>query len=128
MQKLKAIAVDDSELMLFIIESFLSELGIVFESFTDPLDALEKMSEDDVDIIFVDYMMPQMNGIEFVKSVRKNNSKIPIVMITSSQDFNLKEQAHQAGVDDFVSIPFNPAEFKLSVNNVIEKRKCPDLV
>jgi Response regulator containing a CheY-like receiver domain and an HD-GYP domain len=123
MCKLKAIAIDDSEVRLYMIERFCEENNLVFQGYTNPLIALAKIFDDSPDIIFVDYMMPHMNGVKLVLELRKYNISVPIIMITSSNDDQIKILALEAGVTDFLSIPFNITEFKARVSNLLEMRR-----
>lgn len=123
MPKMKALSVDDSELKLMLIENLAHELNIDITSYTDPVKALEYTEKHEFDILFLDYMMPILNGIEFAKRFRENNKSTPIVMITAEKnDGNLLINALQAGVSDFLTFPFNSAEFTARVNNLLNMR------
>ncbi|WP_022850013.1 HD domain-containing phosphohydrolase [Limisalsivibrio acetivorans] len=119
LENLKAVSVDDSEVNLFFIEAMAAKLGLSVVSFSDPLEALTYVRENDVDLIFVDYMMPNIDGITFIKEARKVHSDAPIVMITAvSDDNDVKMEALESGATEFLSKPVNGAEFTVRVKNL----------
>lgn len=123
MRKHRALSIDDSELKLMFIANFAEELQIDILNFTDPIRALESAMIEEYDIIFLDYMMPVLNGIDFIKLYRQKNKQTPVVMITAeSDDPYLKINALQAGVSDFLSFPFDASEFTVRVSNLLNMR------
>jgi response regulator RpfG family c-di-GMP phosphodiesterase len=119
--KISALSVDDEKTNLLLLEAMAAELGINVHSFLTPIAALEYTRNNDVDLIFTDYMMPGMNGIEFIEAVRLSHPHIHIIMITSvTDDETLKLRAIKAGATEFLNKPLNVAEFKARVSNIIE--------
>lgn len=105
---LNIVSIDDNENNLFLIEAICSEIKLSVKSFQAPLDALLYVLKNNVDMILIDYMMPDLNGIEFVTEFRKNNKIVPIVMITAAgEDEDIHKNAFKAGVNDFLMKPVN---------------------
>ena len=115
--------VEDSESMRHFIKNILKELG--FKDLMIASDGIEakKILEESlqpestrIDLIFCDWMMPKMSGIEVLKEVRSNQAlkNIPFVMITTKKDPESIRQAIQEGVNDYVVKPF-------TANTLIEK-------
>lgn len=124
MRQLKALSVDDEYLNLVLIEEMSRKLDLEIYSFTDPNEALEHLKHNAVDIIFVDYMMPEKDGITLIQEARRYYSDIPIVMITAvTSDNNLKLRALENGATDFLSKPLNLPEFSARVNNLKKLRE-----
>ncbi|HEB11557.1 MAG TPA: response regulator [Spirochaetales bacterium] len=120
---LQAIAVDDEEINVMLIESLAASINLKVKGFTDPLRALNYIKEQSVDLVFVDYKMPQMDGIELIRQTRAGNPDIPIVMITGvSGDDQLKIGAIEAGATEFLTKPINPSEFKARIRNLANLR------
>ena len=123
--KLKTVSIDDNLVNLKLLEAISKGLDIDIKSFTNPLVALEYIKQNDTDLIFVDYMMPEMHGIDFIKHARVIYPDIPIIMITAVADDNtVKLQAIEAGATEFLYKPLNPAEFRARVANVSSLRKA----
>ena len=103
---MKILVVDDSAVMRKIVIKALNEGGHtdIIEA-GDGKDALGK--SDDVDIVFTDWNMPVMDGLTFVKELRKS-SKVPVVMITTEGGQKEVLEAMKAGVNDYVVKPFQP--------------------
>ena len=119
---MQALIIDDSATMRKIIKDSLSKMG----SF-DMIEAenchegLEKLAITQVDLILVDWNMPGMTGIEFVKTARCDVAlaNIPIVMITSNAEKEHVLSAVMAGVNDYMVKPFTAEIFAQKINNVI---------
>lgn len=70
------------------MQKFLNLISLVF---LNPLDAVDELEKNDYDLIIVDYMMPEMNGIEDYTKSRETNQTIPIIMLTAvGDDIKLK--------------------------------------
>lgn len=119
MRNISAISVDDNEVNLMLIEALAEEIGIKVDSYTSPIDALEIMRTTSFDLILTDYIMPQMDGITFVKKARELSPDVPVVMITATKENpTLKLDALSAGATDFLNKPLDLAEFKARVSNL----------
>lgn len=104
---MKVLVVDDSAVMRKIIIKALTEAGYqdIIEAGNGD-EALSKVGE--VNIIFTDWNMPVMDGITFVKQIRKT-SKVPIVMITTEGGQKEVIEAMRSGVNDYIVKPFAPS-------------------
>lgn len=123
---IKAMVVDDSGIMRKMIMRSLNECGIanfVFVESVDGVDALEKFNPDEIQMLFVDWNMPNMNGLEFIIKVREiTDHHIPVVMITTERTMDKVEVAmEQAGVDTFICKPFTPDALKTKLGILFEK-------
>jgi putative two-component system response regulator len=122
-QGLIAVSVDDSLQNLMLVEAYCDTVDLKTKNFTNPLDALEYLKSHDVDIIFIDYMMPEMDGVDLIKRYREFNTTTPIIMITAvANDYDLQSSAHKAGATDFLTKPLNQVEFHVRVRNLLELR------
>lgn len=120
---LNIISIDDNSVNLLLIEKMASDIGFNVMSFSNPLIGLEYINKNNVDVIIVDYMMPEMHGVDFVRHVRSVHSDIPIIMITAVVDnSDLKLEAIEAGATEFLNKPVNPAEFKARMRNMAQLR------
>ena len=119
MSNMKIISIDDNENNLFLIEAFCQEMQIDVKSFNNPLDALLYVLSNPLDMIIIDYMMPELNGLDFIKEFRKTNTTIPIIMITAANEEKIHTLAFEAGANDFLTKPVNSTFFKARVNNLL---------
>lgn len=124
MEKLKIVAIDDQNVNLKVMKGLAAKVNLSTIDFTDPKVALEYIFSNPIDMVLVDYMMPQINGIEVIKEVRKKYPDIPIVMITAiNQDSAVQLEAIQAGATEFLYKPLAPLEFQARITNLAQLRK-----
>ncbi|TAW00095.1 response regulator [Rhizobium ruizarguesonis] len=119
--------VDDSESSLLALETAVRGFaGCVVESFTNPLEALARCREVDFDVVLVDYLMPEMNGIEMIRRLRRQPGyeDVPVVMITSQAKRAVRLEALEAGATDFLAKPFDPLELQARVLNLMALHKA----
>ena len=118
---MQIVSIDDNKNNLFLIESMCIEIELNVKSFFDPLEALMYVLKNHVDMIVIDYMMPNLNGIDFIKEFRNKNKKVPIIMVTASgNNDQIHKNAFDAGVNDFLSKPVNSLLFKARVLNLLD--------
>lgn len=86
-------------------------------------EAILKYSENHVDIMLVDAMMPIMNGYELVKSIRSEGSTVPVIMITAKGTIEDKEQGFMSGVDDYMVKPIDFYEMSMRIKAVLRRAK-----
>ncbi|MCK5924402.1 MAG: response regulator, partial [Methylococcales bacterium] len=86
-------------------------------SFLKPEDALEWCKENEYDLVIVDYMMPKMDGIQFIQQLKACPEKkdIPILMVTANDQLNIRYKALEAGATDFLTKPIDKTEFMIRV-------------
>ena len=103
----KVAIVDDERDILDILKQFLSRRDILdIEVFQNPLTAIESVKNGHFDLVLLDIMMPQMNGVDFLKEVKKSSPNTKVIMMTaySTQDKMLDSQ--KIGADDYLTKPF----------------------
>jgi CheY-like chemotaxis protein/HEAT repeat protein len=106
--KQKIYAVDDSKMILNIYRSVLHKLGYEPVLFEFPLQAIEQVRQDKPAIILTDLNMPKINGIDLIRQVRQwfDKDQLPIIMVTTQNECQDNEEAHQAGVNRILNKPF----------------------
>lgn len=118
MNDLVVISVDDTPMNLILIEEIAKEISIDVLSFEDPIDALEYIKNNRVDLMLVDYMMPKLNGVELIKeALCVQNELIPIMVSAVDDDQNLRIEALRAGAADFLTKPIDVAQFEAKIKN-----------
>jgi two-component system chemotaxis response regulator CheY len=120
----KILVVDDSAVMRKIIKKNIKESGLLVNEFADAGDgkqALDVVSHDNIDLILCDWNMPNMSGLEFVKTLRSLNlpKKIPVVMITTEGSDSKKSEAKESGADGYLTKPFTPEQLRNALGSYI---------
>ncbi len=119
----KVLVVDDSETMrMFILFHLIKMLpGVQIIEAVNGLDAIEKLKDQDVDLILTDMNMPEMDGAGIIRAVRNVfNRKTPIIIITTKGEHGDSEQGLQLGANAYITKPLNPLEFRETVRRFIE--------
>ncbi|HLG85530.1 MAG TPA: HD domain-containing phosphohydrolase [Bradyrhizobium sp.] len=112
----QALVVDDSRSVLNFMKRHIEADGTVHATaYLDPVEAIAAARATDFDIVLVDYEMPKMDGISFIRELRRmpNCADIPIVMITSIESDKVKMEALEAGATDF--LPKRPQSLEVQV-------------
>ncbi|OPY64533.1 MAG: hypothetical protein A4E57_03510 [Syntrophorhabdaceae bacterium PtaU1.Bin034] len=106
----RILIVDDSPTIRKLIGYVLKRKEYATEEAEDGMDAMEKLSNLEVDLVIVDLNMPNMDGISFVKSLRSSyyNLDLPVIMLTTTSDSELKKEAYGAGINMFLNKPIQP--------------------
>lgn len=114
------LAVDDTPSNLDILIDLLEEYDVI--DATNGEDALDIANEEDIDLILLDIMMPDMDGFEVCKQLKANEKTkdIPIIFITGQSDEESIQKAYEYGGSDYVTKPFLPLELKARVKKELK--------
>lgn len=119
---MKIMLVDDSKTMRNIQRSILSQLGYTeIEEACDGQDALSKVGAFAPELLLVDWNMPNMDGLTFVKMFRQQDKTTPIIMVTTEAEKARVIEAIKAGVNNYVVKPFTPDLLSQRINETLSK-------
>jgi two-component system chemotaxis response regulator CheY len=107
---MRALVIDDSRTVRIIIGKILRELGMDVLEAANGLEALEQMKRNpDVELLLVDWNMPEMNGFDFLRAVRAQPAYdgVRILMVTSEAQSEQVVRALRAGANEYLMKPFN---------------------
>lgn len=108
MDKIKILVVDDESRMRKLVADFLGKQGYKVLEAGDGMEAMDIFyKEKDISLIILDVMMPNMDGWETCREIRKE-SKVPIIMLTARGSERDELQGFELGVDEYISKPFSP--------------------
>ena len=120
MDNMQAFVIDDSRATRRIVGQYLKDLSFEVLEAGDGQQALDTLVEHGLpDVVMVDWNMPVMNGLDFIKAVRANkaNRDLPIIMLTTETEMERMALAFLAGVNEYIMKPFSRTmiEEKLSI-------------
>lgn len=108
MDKIKILVVDDEVRMRKLVKDFLVREGYTVLEAGDGLEALDIFYEEkDIALLILDVMMPKLDGWQVCREIREN-SKVPIIMLTARSEERDELQGFELGVDEYISKPFSP--------------------
>ncbi|MDR0903337.1 MAG: response regulator [Ruminococcus sp.] len=120
----KVLVVDDVETNLYVAEGLIRPYGITVETVTSGFAAIDLVNSGKTyDIIFMDHMMPQMDGIETVEKLRAGGYKLPIVALTANALTGNEAMFREKGFDDFISKPIDIRRLNTSLNRFVRNEK-----
>lgn len=117
--------VDDEERIRRLLKLYLTKEGYASEEAADGVSAIRKMEEKDYDMVLLDIMLPEIDGLEVIKEIRKIKDT-PIIMITARGDEGQRVEGFQAGADDYIVKPFSPREVMLRVAAILKRTKIEE--
>ncbi|MBF8983153.1 response regulator [Lutibacter sp. B2] len=124
---MKILIVDDSRFNLEYAKNILIENNIDCHILlaNSGKEALETITSTEIDIVILDIVMPEMNGIEVLTKIRKNKKThaIPVIMFTSLTDKQALQESFDCGATDFINKPIEPIEFISRIKAAIRIRK-----
>ena len=121
---MKVAIIDDAQLNVTLLQHLVRKLpDCEAVCFTDPVKALDWCLANEPDLVVVDYMMPGMSGTELTAGFRKRFPDIPVLMVTANHETELRHEALQIGVTDFLNKPMDNTEFLARARNMLALRQ-----
>ena len=121
------LVVDDSDMNLFVVENLLKKTQVKITRSMSGKDCLEKISEKHFDVIFLDHMMPEMDGIETLERAKKlSDSKCkdsPIIALTANAISGVREMFLQKGFTDYISKPVSGKDLEQALKKYLPSEK-----
>lgn len=119
---MKILLVDDSRTIRNIQKNILAKLEHKeIDEAADGVEALVKVKEFSPDLILLDWNMPNMDGLTFLQTIRKNNIKTPVIMCTTEAEKTRVVQAIQAGANNYVVKPFSTDTMAEKIEQTMKK-------
>ena len=117
----RILLVDDDEMVLMSLNELLKPEGYIVDSTSSPKDALNKIAENTYDLLMLDIIMPEMNGLELCKMIRDKDEcrETPIVFLTAKSREEDKALGLDAGANLFLSKPISPEKLIAIVSEAI---------
>jgi len=125
----RVLVVDDVESNLYVAKHLLAPYDLALDTATNGLEVIEKIkSGKTYDIIFMDHMMPKMDGVEATKIIRDLGYKKPIVALTANAVAGQAEMFFENGFDGFISKPIDTRQLNEELNKFIRDKQSPEII
>ena len=115
--------VDDDKRILQLINDYLIKNNFRISTADNALKAREKIENIEFDLIILDIMMPGESGLKLTDSLKKNNFKTPILLLSALGNADDRIKGLEIGANDYLAKPFEPKELLLRMKNLIKKNK-----
>jgi CheY-like chemotaxis protein len=120
--------VDDIESNLFVAKGLLAPYDLSIDTACDGFQAIEKIEDGKIyDIIFMDHMMPQMDGVKTTKIIRDLGYQAPIIALTANAIVGQADVFLQNGFNGFISKPIDIRELNAIINKFIRDKQSPEV-
>jgi len=120
----KVLIVDDVETNIYVAEGLIRLYRIQIDTAMSGQEAIDKINEGNVyDVIFMDHMMPEMDGIEAVKILRDSGYSAPIIALTANAVYGQADMFLQNGFDDFISKPIDIRQLNSVLNRYVRDKQ-----
>ncbi|RPH00166.1 MAG: phosphate regulon transcriptional regulatory protein PhoB [Candidatus Pelagibacter sp. TMED153] len=124
----KVLLIEDDKDLQEIVSYNFSKEGFVINSCLDGEDAMEMVKNENPDLIILDWMLPNVSGVEILRQIRsiKKYRKIPVIMLTAKNEETDRLKAFDGGADDYISKPFSNAELIARSKAILRRIKPED--
>jgi DNA-binding response OmpR family regulator len=117
--------IDDDEKLNRLLTDFLAEFGFKTLTATHPDEGLKTLNQKSPDLVILDVMLPGMDGFEVCKTIRQQ-SPVPIIMLTARGELMDKVVGLELGADDYLPKPFEPRELVARIHSVLRRTQKGD--
>jgi putative two-component system response regulator len=130
-RRMNIVIVDDNAVNLMLMAALArSATGLEPVRFDDPVQGLAWCREHGADLIVVDFMMPNMDGHQFIEAIRATPhlADVPVIMVTAAGQSAVRRKALEIGATDFLTKPVDSTEIKLRLRNLLQLRQAQNLL
>ena len=122
----RILVVDDEEIVLRSARRALAADGRVIDTASNGAEALERVEASPYDVLVLDIMMPNVDGLEVLQRVKESHPDIEIVMVTGLSRIDTAVRSMKLGAFDYIPKPFDAEELRLVVERALERHRPPD--
>ncbi|GAB4287179.1 MAG: response regulator transcription factor [Coriobacteriia bacterium] len=120
----KALVVDDEANIRELVRVYLDAAGFTVDEAADGITALRLLGERAYDVVVLDIMLPEVDGVEICRRIRRT-SDVPVLMLTARREDTQKVAVLELGADDYITKPFSPPELVARVRAVLRRAGAP---
>lgn len=116
----RILLIDDDEKLAELLRQYFAQFDFELASATRPSEGLAMLKQDDFELVILDIMLPEMDGFEVCKTIRRD-SNIPIIMLTARGEVMDRIVGLELGADDYLPKPFEPRELVARIHGVLKR-------
>jgi two-component system response regulator ResD len=117
----QVLVVDDDDTVASVVVTYLERAGHTVERVSDGQAALDAVAKSPPDLMVLDLMLPEVDGLEVCRRVRRTQADLPIIMLTALGEAEDRIAGLEVGADDYVTKPFSPRELVLRIDSVLRR-------
>lgn len=121
MLKNHILIVDDDDRIRELLEKYLEKNNFIVSVASSTNEARNCLEKYSIDLVILDYMLPEESGMEFLNKLRSSGSNLLIIMLTALSDVENRIEGLSFGADDYIGKPFDPKELVLRINNLLKR-------
>ncbi|MDH3693008.1 MAG: response regulator transcription factor [Gammaproteobacteria bacterium] len=118
----RILLIDDDERLAGPLKTYFERFELELVSATHPEDGLGVLNKNNIDLVILDVMLPDMDGFEVCRTIRKT-SDIPVIMLTARGEVTDRVVGLEIGADDYLPKPFEPRELVARIHNVLKRTR-----
>ena len=118
----KILLVEDNQMNIMVAEKFLKKWELRVEIAFNGQEAVEKLHEDQYDLVLMDLQMPIMDGYKATRQIRIFDQETPIIALTASALLKVRQDVIAAGMNDYITKPFDPGELRRKIASYIKNQ------
>ena len=111
----KVLLVEDNQMNIMVASKFLNKWELKIEVAHNGQEGVDMVMANEYDLVLMDLQMPILDGYEATRQIRKHNKKLPIIALTASALLRVRKEVHAAGMNDYITKPFDPEELKRKI-------------
>ena len=116
----RILIIDDDEKLNRLLTDYLGKMGFTVLTATLPSEGLEKLKREDPDLVILDVMLPEMDGFEVCRAIRRSSS-VPVIMLTARGEVMDRVVGLEIGADDYMPKPFEPRELVARIQSILRR-------
>jgi CheY-like chemotaxis protein len=123
-QMAKILIAEDEEVLRMLLTDTLEDEGYDLDEAADGQEAMNKIMENDYELILLDYMMPLFTGLEVIEKVRNTPGKrdVKIMMVSAKNQQSDQERVLDSGADYFIAKPYSPLEIVQRIEEILNEQ------
>lgn len=118
----KILIIDDDPTFCTMLKGFLQKKEFDVEAVFSGTEGLNQVQKNKYEVVLSDFRLPDIDGLELLKSIREQKPALPVVIMTSYADIRIAVQAMKMGAFEYVTKPVNPDEILLTINNALNAK------